>query len=701
MTIPFSDLVEMLPRGDKFVSKKLPTGLSYVEHPNPCFVEPCLTVQRPIDAKTTVVLIAAPGAVGKSTLASELATRTGAAMWDLSKMNVGTKTFAGTVLEGWDTEAHGVLKRIGQGDWLFVLDALDESQVRAGSQNFDAFLSDLADICREPRQRPSLVLLARTDTADLVQLMLEEARVEVARYQVDYFDEGQATSFIDKRLDDRRSRDGKQRLHRQQRVAFEEARAALFKLVYTLFELTPQDAWRDSRTKDFLGYAPVLEALTDYLDAPNYKTLIQELEDEKSATKDPWRFLTDIISRLQRREQGKLQDVVRPLLEAVPGTTWSNWSSIFTPDEQNSRVLRYTLRLPTAPPSIGFPSALADRYEESLRPMLPQHPFLAGRNFTNVVFKEFAYAWAITRGDESTQSRLRTTMRDRESPFLPSPLFSRFVVNSTVTGKTVVDGQDFGIVYESLLARSSQVETSLFETGDAIEARVVLGDDPNRALEFDLLDTGLGVHFWRRLNNADIDVTRQVRVGLPEQRFSLGPAVDLTCGEFAVQCDELDVDVMGNVWLRAASHTTSTNLRIRLRDQSVGRLAVTWPGVAHPWAGYRAPTGLAPAVLSENSRGDALRKLLLMFRRQRARKEQTVQNARWAPEQLRDRDELLRLAVEHGVLTRTRFETLEFNSDFESLKTLVEDRPQLTPAAREFVVACLGDEVTARVLAPR
>ena len=143
-SILLSDLMKLLPRGDEFKSRRLPTGLRYAT-PNPLFVEPQLTVHRPIEIGTTAaIIIAAAGAVGKSTVAAELASQKGAAIWDLSQMNVGTKTFAGTVLEGWGTEAHGVLKRVADGRWLFVLDALDEAEVRAGRQNFEAFLSDLA-----------------------------------------------------------------------------------------------------------------------------------------------------------------------------------------------------------------------------------------------------------------------------------------------------------------------------------------------------------------------------------------------------------------------------------------------------------------------------------------------------------------------------------------------------------------------------
>jgi hypothetical protein len=230
--IGFGDLVAALPRGDRFRLRKSVVGISAVEAPNPCFVEPDLEVEEAIQAgRTSVVLLAAPGAVGKSTLASELALRTGAPLWDLSQLQVGSKTFSGTILDAYDFEATGVLKRFQTGEYLFVLDALDEAQVRAGSQNFDAFLADLAVALKEPRDKPTLVLLARTDTADWVHLMLSDGGVPISRYQIDYFDEPRADSFIGKRLDERRNRDGHQAIHRQQAKPYRDARGALFGLV--------------------------------------------------------------------------------------------------------------------------------------------------------------------------------------------------------------------------------------------------------------------------------------------------------------------------------------------------------------------------------------------------------------------------------------------------------------------------------------
>jgi hypothetical protein len=147
--ITFSELVTLLPRGDDLLAdaaKKLPTGVSWVENSNPCFVEPDLEIQQPIEVgRTSVVILSAPGAVGKSTVAAQIASAARAFLWDLSKFQVGSRTFAGTILELYGFVSTGVQKRLREGNFLFVLDALDEAEVRAGSQNFEAFIRDLAE----------------------------------------------------------------------------------------------------------------------------------------------------------------------------------------------------------------------------------------------------------------------------------------------------------------------------------------------------------------------------------------------------------------------------------------------------------------------------------------------------------------------------------------------------------------------------
>jgi hypothetical protein len=101
-TTTFKDRVaQFSPSDDEFHAKAV-TGLTDVKTSNPVFVEPTLGAVRPIEpGRTSVVLLSAPGAVGKSTLAKELAYASGGLLWDLSKFQVGSSTFSGTLLDAY------------------------------------------------------------------------------------------------------------------------------------------------------------------------------------------------------------------------------------------------------------------------------------------------------------------------------------------------------------------------------------------------------------------------------------------------------------------------------------------------------------------------------------------------------------------------------------------------------------------------
>jgi hypothetical protein len=697
-TTTFKDLAKQFPRPEEDFHAKPVTGLDYVTSSNPAFVEPTLRAIKPIEpGRTSVVLLSAPGAVGKSTLAKELAFTTGALLWDLSKFQVGSSTFSGRLLDAYKEKATGVQKRFANGTFFFIFDALDEAQVRAGSQNFDTFLSELVAALRDPRPAPSLALLARTDTAAWVELVFDAAGVPIAHYEIEYFDQPRAFEFIGKQLDQRHV-EGKA-LHRQQAKAYVEARGALFDLIYKVFGMSEAAAWSDERIRDFLGYAPVLEALATYLDVPNYFSFMQELGSEPIDGKDPWQFLTDVVTRILKREQTKMTDAVRGKLEAhAKAAGWSDWSNLYGPDEQLNRVLAYSMKkAPTI--TKGLPASMLATYDEALSTQLPQHPFLDGRDFANVVFKEFTYGWGLTGGSAQDAERLREVMRHRERPFLPSPLFSRFVVKPDEQGPAVIDGQDFGVVYESLLSRGDGVLLSL---DDGLRACVGVDPAAPSAMEVNLIDSGKGVHFWRRLENASVDVGVTLRLGLPEQRFVLGPNVDVTCAHLSVECDDIEVDARApGVILRAESYASAASPRLRIRNEAEGKLGVMWPGVVHPWAAYQTTEAPGALALGETLRGDTLRKFILMFRAQHSRLRETVLGARiGSTEQREERIRLVNLAEKRGVL-----EAIDgppryvLKTSYLSLMTLLNgDGSSLSSDARKFVVEYLGEDEARRIL---
>jgi len=711
LTIP--DLISKLPRGDSFHPKTKggPPGFRLVPEANPAFVPPDLIEHRPIEAgRTSIILLAAAGALGKSTLAAELASSTGSPLWDLAQVNVGTGTLTGTLVGAYESEGLGVMKRLREGNFLLVMDALDEAQVRAGSENFDTFIQDLAKEMAAPRPRPTVLLLARHEIAGWIECLLDEARVPLARYQIALFDEQRAHTFLDRWLDARRARDRKEALHRQQTVPYAEARTALLDLVYRIFGVSREEAWtrsgpdgeaREGPVKGFLGYAPVLEVLAEFLDVGNYHVLANEIRDGLGVAHDPWEFLSRIVLRILEREATRAQELVRARLQAIAAEChWSDWNRLYQPEEQCSRILGHHLGPASPKIATQLPARLISPYEDALKTRLPDHPFITtGQQFSNVVFKEYVYAWGVTYADNTLAVPLRNAMRSREDPFLPSQMFGYFVRSFGEAGPPVLDGQDFGILYESLLARSTRTELQLSKDKDVLAATAT---DPDCGMHYDvhLLDTGSGIHIWRRLSNATIDVPGTIQLGFPSQRFTLGPSVFLNGGELVLGSDDFEVDASGNVDLRAGKQSAlAYPTKLRVRNETDGRLRVAWPGIGFPWSPHRAATVEPPGVpqlLPDTPRGNALRMLLLIFRRQRTRTEQTLFQARRAPGEARERDELIRLALSRGVLKRlpTRDGVLSFNSDFDSLRNLLEESAALAPAALAFATEFLQSDAS-------
>ncbi len=105
------------------------------------YVSPSFKVTSwPNDA--AVILVEAPGAVGKSSAALALAER---ARWPLvraERAQVGSYTLSGLVL-GSITSAGTFIESLRDGSAGIVVDSLDEAHFRAGTHNFLEFLRTL------------------------------------------------------------------------------------------------------------------------------------------------------------------------------------------------------------------------------------------------------------------------------------------------------------------------------------------------------------------------------------------------------------------------------------------------------------------------------------------------------------------------------------------------------------------------------
>lgn len=502
------------------------TWANYEADRNPRFVAPPLQERRKVSpGQTSVVLLSARGAVGKSTLGKEIARRKRAPFVNLAGRKVGSDAAIGFITKMFGVgDAHLAFAELAEGNLLLVVDALDETRLGSGEGNFDVFLEDLAALLKKSRPNPSVVLLARTETADWVEYFLQEVGVPVAHYLVDFFDEGAAQEFVVRYISERSK--GKVDIESK---SFVKARDELLSGI----KAATSEGGNEGLVRSVLGYAPVLEAVSEYLldeeNRRNYHRLLQALQRDARE----WELLLQVAEAIFSREQQKVTKQVEQRLGPAGGSGWSAWETLYSPEEQFKRLLAWRFKLQPPQLPADLPMNLREGYEKIVLSALEDHPFRGSVDGLHPLFGEYLYARLLT--DESA-AMSSVAKRAREvlsaGTYLPTRALARFVHALTIReGQARVSGRNFGFVYESLLSdyeKPRDVSLSLrsVRAGEEHHCWVNVGD---RALHFKVTDTMSGIWFWRRLSYASASVTCDVELGFSGGEFRLGPGVDVEC----------------------------------------------------------------------------------------------------------------------------------------------------------------------------
>lgn len=664
-----SDLIALLPHLDpqsRPIVADSSVGIRYVTEQDPLFVAPPLQTDLDVSSESpSLVVVSAPGAVGKTSVGLELSSQTSAAYWDLSTWRVADGSFVGGLVRAFGfAPAQKVVQGLNDGSFVMVLDALDEARLRAGDQDFEAFITDIGQYVSGPR--PTLVLLARADAADTILLQLYGRNIPLASLTIAFFDRDEAFEFIDRQLDYARCQ-----AHRQWRNDFASCRDGLFELLGHVLGLDSSGLWRDEG-RAFIGYAPVLQALAKFLyqdTRSDYLALAQELGNLKAGLgqdKGVWSVLVNLIEELAAREQRKVISQLRnrdELVNRAKSLGFDSWGLLYQPNEQFQRVLTRVLpRTPAGLVPADLPDQLRPVYEEVIRAQVDAHPFLRGAGaFANVVFEDFVWAWHLARGPMEARGEVRA----RLSKELARPLLGSLVLALAPNGATPrLDGQDLPYVYDALLAmlkvgRSLDISLTQSEQGSDIHGEIWLENEVHPDLTFDLADSTGQIRFLRTLSNALVDVRCKVSLGLSGHSFMLGPGVDIQCGGFEVLAKELTVQTLGSAGQRAhnvAIHAESYDYgsgsypAVHLKGDPAG-FRVSWQQMRYPWTSFEVPA--RPADVSEDLDKAALHlKALLGRYRHGGHLKRGVQT--WLFDHLIARDpmrrELLNYLVNRGVL---------------------------------------------------
>ena len=565
------------------------------------FVEAPLTLSEELSAASDpehcpILLVSAPGAVGKTTLARQIAHVTGAAYIDLAKAEpVGANTLTGGLVNSelftnWQDQTTAVL-----------IDGLDEARLYVTQEGFEAFLSDVAKRS-QGRELPT-VLFGRTVAVQDALLALVDGDTGFAVLEIGYFGPQDSMKFAEARL----------RKARPNSEHEDVERKAVELLIEKLREQTEHDGDR------FAGYAPVLQTVADrVVSQKNASALVAQIQAGTQAAVT----LRGVVSAILERECSKLENLQLEDESLV--------NSLYTPDEQLDRLV--ALLYGTPPPD--FPvmgTADTQSYDAALKTWVPEHPFLSGDSTSSAVFDAVISAQALRNSASADRALKKELSRGRAAnPFL-SEFYPELQPGEADGSKpNFLPPEHIGIVYASLRARLSIGDTANLQV-EGIEGGV----------EEDILQAEVEITLARRGSNNprilcfDSDQTSMIRMGthvedveitVPYTDVEIGPGpetilvapVSIMCSKLVISTDKIIVERPLNtqeasVFLEANELKNSTMTSVPIVREGA-ELSASWPDAfVYPWTSFAEnPSPIEDERVDEALR--RLRKFVIAFR---------------------------------------------------------------------------------------
>lgn len=547
-----------------------------------------------------VLLVSAPGAVGKSTLAKRISCETGAVYIDLAKAEpVGGNSMTGGLSKS------GLRETWEKGETAALIDGLDEAMLRATKDGFEAFLKDVI-YCSKGREAPT-VLFGRVGAVTETWALLGDKGMldrEIPILEIGYYGQLDATSFVMGCLD---AELADKELGRVGPGVRGKVRESVGKLL---------GRWRGAESEEqdrFAGYAPALTAVARGLVQAHQEMQMQDYAS-KLAEEDAYISTEGISKQILVREQGKLRGIEQELRDT------SLVGRLYTPEEQLDRLASKAYGLKEPKIDIEFKHE-KDRklYKDKLKIWLDEHPFLVdsagGTKPINAVFEAVISVHAL-RGESEVDFTDIAEIK-------PNPFLSEFYFYSLKEANSGLEetGEDqlvfpvptehVGIIYDSIKARVSKDERASLEVGEGdgtdIEGefcleRVGTNGGATRRITWAFEDTR-GVtktlFLGRDIEDADVEVPRMdVSVGAEGGLITLTTPVRIECRKLSIQASSVVVKARASKG-GAEEESRVAQLYAETFDGGDQRapsltfhdaeLAVSWPDPVYPWEGYEAP----------------------------------------------------------------------------------------------------------------
>jgi hypothetical protein len=577
---------------------------------DPAFVAPTVKVVQGDPSTARVIVVAAPGAVGKSTVARALSEKTGAVLVDLAKTEpLGGNFFVGGIANAF---GHQALTDAFEGRIALVIDALDEAQLRSGDEGLSAGLNDLCKIVQHDSALPA-TLLGRAGAAEEAWLILSDVGIEACLLEIDFFDDEQAVTYLRYRLK------ALSETRESTRLAFSRHGPKFIELaIVTREKLTNTSGAREPR---FAGYAPVLDAICAY--ALDEEELNPSARLAEAASEGPIRLVERIATSILEREHSKLVGQ----LDTIPLSV--DASVLYSPQEQLGIIAVRLFGASPAPLPPIADAAFRQVYDQAVKEFAPQHPFLDARGprASSAAFAAYVLVWAITSGAAPAAARRALISQPTIGAGLYFEMYMSWLA-STADRPKFLDLADVGPLFASFSSQVAQGGAPILEVSGETDADTV-------EVTFEMMPPSLneesrvygpypspkgGIMEFRGLIGG-LTIVAPVSVIIGD-----GQAVSITA-PVQIEVDAIEIDGSDlRVFKSALAATTVAGDQVLLiaADASVGRverislhgatLSVAFPNSkVYPWADYSIDPQPAPNERIASLRRRA-RRILTSFR---------------------------------------------------------------------------------------
>jgi hypothetical protein len=587
------------------------------------YIEPTFTKVIYEVEKPTIILVSAVGATGKTALAEQLSRDVGLPLLDLGKHKpVGDNTLTGLLTHAFDIkDISGVLEGLARGTYGVIIDGVDEGRSKTTEKAFEAFLDDIAKLCK-PNSGTTVLMLGRTQILDDCWAYLSEKNLSTALITILPFSISGAKEYIDTFTG------GAESAYAEQ---YGSARDAILEKLSKAFAGDTTEKVEEFLS--FIGYPPVLDAIVTLLkEEKNYHKLLEDLEDPDG--RDVEVSLLHRIARyvlLRERDQKVLPNIVQPLLEDAPEALRHRaLAEAFSINEQCVRLVAHCLGRQLTLFSLREP-ILDEQYEARLATFLPDHPFIVGRQFRNAVFEALALATLITSGGDENQhllaEYLSTHKHSYHLVYMLDIISKDHRIPLTALGPLFTAAMEFLSVYSVVELRvdgpdwdsEAPEEETLAEI--VIEIEILLGTQMNESQTFSFHgDVTLDSHLilGSRLSGAFISVPCSIQLGGTHELELTAPL------EISAKSVTLDAKAL----ILKSTHHKGGQQEVIVRSQKLMTRAETIitngiplvfaladaTGISYPAVQYVQRTSQLPADPLLRQKYFRLRRILMEFR---------------------------------------------------------------------------------------